>query len=106
MPEIFWHDRKGILCIDIQQRDGSDDKNTKLIKSKNFGLYKIVTASIQKEIRVWEFHYDRLNNEKELYQLSVDFIANIIGHESTINVVKFSPNGKTFLSLIFYSIFL
>lgn len=93
MPEIFWHDRKGILCIDIQQ---NNDDNIKLIKNKNFASYKIATASIQKEIRVWEFHYDRLVNEKELYQLSVDFIANILGHESTTNVVKFSPNGIFF----------
>lgn len=52
MPCIFWHDRKGILFIDVLQnsipKTGED-----LVP-----IYKIVTASIQKEIRVWNFRFD------------------------------------------------
>jgi len=52
MPCIFWHDRKGILFIDVLQnsitKTGGD-----LVP-----IYKIVTASIQKEIRVWNFRFD------------------------------------------------
>uniref|UniRef100_A0A1I8AYW5 WD_REPEATS_REGION domain-containing protein n=1 Tax=Meloidogyne hapla TaxID=6305 RepID=A0A1I8AYW5_MELHA len=165
MPCIFWHDRKGILSIDVLQNSTT--------KQEDIPIYKIVTASIQKEIRVWNFRFDpieaspedeKLNNkispekqqkddqmneedkqqnedsivfvdqkEKEEEQkenatnieakkdelleldeakvqqqksqasnkslsLSVEFLANLDGHRSTTNVVKFSPNGNLIAS--------
>jgi hypothetical protein len=58
MPCIFWHDRKGILSIDVLQ-------NNNLTKNQqNISVYKIATASIQKEIRVWNFRFDPIEDEK------------------------------------------
>uniref|UniRef100_A0A915MSG4 Anaphase-promoting complex subunit 4-like WD40 domain-containing protein n=1 Tax=Meloidogyne javanica TaxID=6303 RepID=A0A915MSG4_MELJA len=52
MPCIFWHDRKGILFIDVLQN------STTRTAEDVVPIYKIVTASIQKEIRVWNFRFD------------------------------------------------
>jgi len=99
MPEIFWHDRLAILSIDISKKlvncVGSLDKQT----------YKIATASIQKEIRLWDFHFDKVESEMQeancepkncdsKFSLSVDFVANLVGHDCTTNVVRFSPDGN------------
>ncbi|CAK5063921.1 unnamed protein product [Meloidogyne enterolobii] len=51
MPCIFWHDRKGILFIDVLQNSTASGEDL-------VPIYKIVTASIQKEIRVWNFRFD------------------------------------------------
>nr|CAD2133333.1 unnamed protein product [Meloidogyne enterolobii] len=152
MPCIFWHDRKGILFIDVLQNSTASGEDL-------VPIYKIVTASIQKEIRVWNFRFDPIEisvpkkqqieeskeeeenkqpqnedsivfvdskgekeeekenavkdkdedkilvNEEKMQQqnqqasnkslsLSVEFLANLEGHRSTTNVVKFSPNGN------------
>lgn len=42
MPQIFWHDRQGLLSVDIHPR----------VKDKKF---KIVTSSVQKEVWVVKF---------------------------------------------------
>ncbi|KAF7634831.1 hypothetical protein Mgra_00005724 [Meloidogyne graminicola] len=155
MPCIFWHDRKGILSIDILQK-------TKNKKEETIPNYKIVTASIQKEIRVWNFRFNSIKESEEnekikenienkidkkekqeekqgedsivfleqkvdrkdnsdnfienkkdeqpemeeklkvtkiqdsnnSFSLSIEFLANLEGHRSTTNTVRFSPNGN------------
>lgn len=99
MPEIFWHDRQGILSVDILQRNSEESGIlSKMVNGKKVDAYKIATASIQKEIRVWQFYFEKLQKDGNvIFQLSVDFIANILGHHMTTNVVRFSPNGLIFL---------
>jgi hypothetical protein len=53
MPQISWHDRSAILSIDFQ-RNSIDLKNDH---------YKLVTGSIQKEIRVCSLNYSNRLNE-------------------------------------------
>lgn len=78
MPEIFWHDRVGILSVDIHP-----------VMTKN-NCYRIVTASMQREIRVWEVAFE-LSTKKKVEALSVNFRANLPGHDSTVNCVRFAP---------------
>ncbi|VDD91562.1 unnamed protein product [Enterobius vermicularis] len=82
LPEIFWHDRQGLLSVDFQ-------KSSK----KNGGHYKIVTTSMQKEVRIWEFVFEKVLKEGERDALAVNFIANITGHQAAVNVARFSPSG-------------
>lgn len=81
MPEIFWHDRKAILSVDCHPvvEDGG---------------YRIVTASVQKEVRIWRFEYEPCSKVPSKYQLAVTFLANLVGHNVAINQAKFSPNPE------------
>lgn len=86
IPEISWHDRASLLSIDIDKRDTGDDR------------YRIVTSSMQKEIRVWELVFEPWLDGKTL-QLTVNFIANIVGHQHSINTVQFHTfNGVHYLA--------
>ncbi|CAI2332011.1 unnamed protein product [Caenorhabditis sp. 36 PRJEB53466] len=81
MPEIFWHDRQGLLSVDVhwEVRDGN--------------RYKIVTSSVQKEVRIWELEFEPSENSTPS-PLSVSFIANLVFHNQAINQVKFSPSTE------------
>lgn len=81
MPEIFWHDRKALLSVDCHP----------VIKD---GAYRIVTSSVQKEVRIWRFEYEQAVKVSSKYQLAVTFLANLSGHNVAINQVKFSQNPE------------
>ncbi|CAB3407956.1 unnamed protein product [Caenorhabditis bovis] len=80
MPQIFWHDRKALLSVDVHK-----------ISTNN--KYKIVTSSVQKEVRIWEFEFEN-DLKLAVAPLSVSFIANLTGHNTAINQVKFSPSTE------------
>uniref|UniRef100_A0A914V5U3 Chromatin assembly factor 1 subunit B n=1 Tax=Plectus sambesii TaxID=2011161 RepID=A0A914V5U3_9BILA len=85
MPQISWHDRSAILSVDFQLDQTKLDSNR----------YKLVTSSVAREVRVWEFGFD--TDEKvepgAKPALAVDFVANLIAHQFAVNVVRFSPSG-------------
>ncbi|VDM39007.1 unnamed protein product [Toxocara canis] len=86
MPEIFWHDRKALLSVHFQKT-----KNTE-------GFYKIVTTSMQKEVRIWNFEFIREEDGGGHDALAVNFIANLVGHGGAVNVARFSPDGEILAS--------
>uniref|UniRef100_A0A1I7UE80 WD_REPEATS_REGION domain-containing protein n=1 Tax=Caenorhabditis tropicalis TaxID=1561998 RepID=A0A1I7UE80_9PELO len=82
MPQIFWHDRKGLLSVDLHP-----------VTRK--GKYRLVTSSVQKEVRIWEFEFEMgldPKTQETKPQLTVGFLANLVFHNQAINQVKFSPN--------------
>lgn len=81
MPEIIWHDRDSLLSVDFQtqENDGVD-------------FYKLVTCSLRKEVRIWKMDFRMLPFGIE--DLGVYFIANLVGHRTTVNVARFSPDGQ------------
>ncbi|RCN40548.1 WD domain, G-beta repeat protein [Ancylostoma caninum] len=81
MPEIFWHDRKALLSVDFHPVVDS-------------GAYRIVTSSVQKEVRIWRFEYEQCLKVPSKFQLAVTFLANLSGHNVAINQVKFSQNPE------------
>ncbi|KJH52943.1 WD domain, G-beta repeat protein [Dictyocaulus viviparus] len=81
MPEIFWHDRKAMLSVDSHP------------VTEN-GAYRIVTSSVQREVRIWRFEYEQSAKIPSKYQLAVTFLANLAGHNVAINQVKFSQNPE------------
>ncbi|MFH4981439.1 hypothetical protein AB6A40_008148 [Gnathostoma spinigerum] len=85
LPEIFWHDRKALLSVDFQKIEQKD-------------RYKIVTTSVQKEVRIWEFEFEVVNGKNERASLAVNFVANLVGHSGAVNVARFSPDGKLLAS--------
>uniref|UniRef100_A0A915PU53 Anaphase-promoting complex subunit 4 WD40 domain-containing protein n=1 Tax=Setaria digitata TaxID=48799 RepID=A0A915PU53_9BILA len=85
MPEIIWHDRDSLLSVDFQaQRDG------------RVGFYKLVTSSLRKEVRIWKMDFRMLPFGTE--DLGVYFVANLVGHRTTVNVARFSPDGHFLVS--------
>lgn len=122
MPEIFWHDRTALLAIDICQTDGIQNLSATGIGAEDFTAktYKMATVSVQKEVRIWNFSFCKVELPTQLkkrqneipkttainssayevdpdsycYSLAVNFLANLAGHNSTTNVVRFSPNGR------------
>ncbi|VBB30639.1 unnamed protein product [Acanthocheilonema viteae] len=84
MPEIIWHDRESLLSVDFQTQHDE------------VGFYKLVTCSLRKEVRIWKMDFRMLSFGTE--DLGVYFIANLIGHRTTVNVARFSPNGKFLVS--------
>ncbi|KAI6188249.1 WD-REPEATS-REGION domain-containing protein [Aphelenchoides besseyi] len=94
MPLIFWHDKKPIMSIDVQQKmpDGQYKSNEQVQM-----LYKICTASVQVEVRVWELSFTQ-KESNGAYELTVNFVANLIGHQATLNFAKYSPDGNLIAS--------
>ncbi|CAG9532627.1 unnamed protein product [Cercopithifilaria johnstoni] len=84
MPEIIWHDRESLLSVDFQAQHDEID------------FYKLVTCSLQKEVRIWKMDFRMLPFGIE--DLGVYFIANLVGHRTTVNVARFSPNGQFLVS--------
>jgi chromatin assembly factor 1 subunit B len=91
VPDIYWHGPKErILSLDF-----SPD-----------GITLITAGSVDAEnnrtfIRHWEIDYnhgfDMNEEEKEntsKFSKNVKYITDLIGHDNTVNSVKFSPNGK------------
>ncbi|CCD67960.1 CAF1B/HIR1 beta-propeller domain-containing protein [Caenorhabditis elegans] len=84
MPIIYWHDRKGLLSVDLHH------------ETRN-GKYRLATASVQKEVRVWEFEFEMgldPKTQENKPQLTVGFLANLVFHNHAINQVKFSPSKE------------
>uniref|UniRef100_A0A8R1DSX4 WD_REPEATS_REGION domain-containing protein n=1 Tax=Caenorhabditis japonica TaxID=281687 RepID=A0A8R1DSX4_CAEJA len=80
MPQIFWHDRQGLLSVDIH-------------RTARNNRYKIVTSSVQKEVRIWEFEFENVENST-ISPLAVSFVANLVFHNQAVNCVRFSPSEE------------
>uniref|UniRef100_A0A7E4VX67 WD_REPEATS_REGION domain-containing protein n=1 Tax=Panagrellus redivivus TaxID=6233 RepID=A0A7E4VX67_PANRE len=88
MPEIAWFDsRAPILAVDIQQVDVPKERVREFERDTE-RYYKLATVSTQSDVRIWDFCFGRDG------QLFTDFIANLEGHNGTVNCCKFSPNGE------------
>lgn len=87
LPEIFWHDRDALLSVDFQRGDGNSDTK-----------YKIVTTSVQKEVRIWECVFEKCEKNGNKHALAINFIANLAAHTGTVNMARFSPNGEILAS--------
>lgn len=84
MPQIFWHDRQGLLSVDLNP-------------TMRNGKYRLVTSSVQKEVRVWEFEFEMgldPKTQEQKPQLTVGFLANLVSHNQAVNQVKFSPSKE------------
>uniref|UniRef100_A0A915BEW4 Chromatin assembly factor 1 subunit B n=1 Tax=Parascaris univalens TaxID=6257 RepID=A0A915BEW4_PARUN len=86
MPEIFWHDRKALLSVHFSDTSGSQN------------AYKIVTTSVQKEVRIWNFEFVKEKDGGGRDALAVNFVANLVGHGGVVNVARFSANGELLAS--------
>ncbi|VDK18178.1 unnamed protein product, partial [Anisakis simplex] len=86
MPEIFWHDRKALLSVHFGSTKNSGD------------TYKIVTTSVQKEVRIWSFEFVNESGGQGRDALAVNFVANLVGHRGVVNVARFSPDGEILAS--------
>jgi WD40 repeat protein len=94
-PEIFWHDRKQIMCLHIQQTMPDDQYVSD--EGRRCDLrYKLCTVSVQDEVRVWEIVFSKSKHPgfENHYEMGVNFVANLVGHNSTLNVVQYSPDGR------------
>lgn len=75
MPCIYWHDRQGILTVDVCRQPYSINKKD----SEKILVYKIATASMQKEIRIWNFWFEKAPHAKRREQFKAAPIAEAIG---------------------------
>lgn len=94
MPQIFWHDRKQIMCVHTQPYAPSEQYISEEGRHAEM-RYKICTASVQNEVRVWELAFSKSKEPgfEEHYELGANFVANLVGHSSTLNVAHYAPNG-------------
>ncbi|KAK0426224.1 hypothetical protein QR680_009597 [Steinernema hermaphroditum] len=91
MPPIYWHDRQSLLSVDISRAP---------LRESPVPVYKIVTSSVQNEVRVWSFSFegDAEEHRNGKAPLVVNFLSNLLGHMTTVNVVRFSPSGQLIAS--------
>uniref|UniRef100_A0A0N5BPQ1 WD_REPEATS_REGION domain-containing protein n=1 Tax=Strongyloides papillosus TaxID=174720 RepID=A0A0N5BPQ1_STREA len=86
MPEIYWHDKKPITSVDILRANFDH--------SSDHPVYRLATASMEKQVRLWNFRFDDDSPVNDKASLFVEFIADLSGHNAGVNIVRFSPNGE------------
>jgi chromatin assembly factor 1 subunit B len=88
-PVIYWYDKSAaITATDIQQVDVPAVKKREVERNCE-RYYKLVTVGYEHDVRIWEYCWD-----KSVFTCHVDFIAQLEGHQKSINCCKFSPNGE------------
>ncbi|CAD5228847.1 unnamed protein product [Bursaphelenchus okinawaensis] len=95
MPLIFWHDRKQLMSVHCQPVDVPDQYHSK--SSVNAKIcFKICTASVQDEVRVWEITVNPRKDvsEEDPYEVKVNYVASLEGHSNPLNFAMYSPNGR------------
>ncbi|KAK7107539.1 chromatin assembly factor 1 subunit B-like [Littorina saxatilis] len=73
-PEISWHEREPIYSVDLQPT------------SDNF--QRLASCGVDKIVRIWRVRVDGEG------KVDVDFLSNLRRHTATVNVCRFSPDGK------------
>lgn len=97
MPEIYWHDKKPITSVDILQAGFNH--------SSDHPIYRLATASMESQVRLWNFRFDNDLSSDSKSSLAVEFIADLAGHNAGVNIVRFSGNGMFFLVYWILNIF-
>ncbi|CAD5235131.1 unnamed protein product [Bursaphelenchus xylophilus] len=95
MPLIFWHDRKQIMSVHCQPVHVPHQFHSDAAKASKIA-FKICTASVQDEVRVWEITLNPKKDaeEEDPWHVNVTFIANLEGHAHPLNFAMYSPNGE------------
>ncbi|KAI6230419.1 WD-REPEATS-REGION domain-containing protein [Aphelenchoides fujianensis] len=99
MPLIFWHDKKPINSVHVQQVAPPDQFVSEEGRRADL-RYKICTTSTQLEVRVWEltFTKSRKPGAEDKFELGVNFVANLEGHTAPLSMAKYSPDGNLIAS--------
>lgn len=79
-PEIAWHNRDPVLCVDIH------------VDKVSTSVYRLVSGGADTHIVIWYIKYDYSNDSKGISQ--IDYVTELNRHQKAVNVVKFSPSGE------------
>uniref|UniRef100_A0A915HUL5 Chromatin assembly factor 1 subunit B n=1 Tax=Romanomermis culicivorax TaxID=13658 RepID=A0A915HUL5_ROMCU len=80
-PEISWHSQDAIFAVDVQNKISGSS-------------YRVATAGIEKVIKIWKIRLPMKSDE----DIAVDFLSNLRRHQSTVNAIRFSPDGSLLAS--------
>uniref|UniRef100_T1IMQ8 Uncharacterized protein n=1 Tax=Strigamia maritima TaxID=126957 RepID=T1IMQ8_STRMM len=75
IPEISWHNRDPVLSLDFQYQDER--------------IRRLATGGTDSHVLIW------LVNIAANGQIEVDFVSDLARHNKAVNIVRFSPDGKT-----------
>ncbi|GAB6032501.1 hypothetical protein CHUAL_011397 [Chamberlinius hualienensis] len=78
IPEISWHNREPVLSVDFQRSNGE--------------IRRLATAGVDKHVLIW---YMKSIVEGDV---NLEFVADLVRHEHSVNVVRFSPTGELLAS--------
>ncbi|ESO05786.1 hypothetical protein HELRODRAFT_77575 [Helobdella robusta] len=77
-PEISWHGRDPLYSVDLQPIDGN--------------IQRLATCGMDINIMIWKVDL----NSNDLARIS--YLSTLSRHSKTVNVVRFSPDGKLLAS--------
>ena len=94
-PEVVWHEKQPILSVDFHSSgrlaSGGADNFVRVSALIN------VTRRISSNSQIWRI------KEQDNGKLFPSFMSELSRHTSSVNVVRFSPDGKLLLRTIYMS---
>lgn len=106
-PQITWHGGEAGKNAPILSLDVHPMMNDRAGVDGPFGQrrssFVLATAGTDAEVRLWIIHEPTGDEEKMLEQPEVSgrlqsFVTSLGGHQRGVNVVRFSPNGRSLAS--------
>jgi len=93
-PAISWHNRERISSVDFQpicfpsQTDNSRSVN------------RLASGGDDKHVVIWDINVgdDRFENKNECGKIEPSCLCDLSRHQNTVNIVRWSPNGKILAS--------
>ena len=93
-PAISWHNRERISSVEFQpicfpsQTDNSRSVN------------RLASGGDDKHVVIWDINVgdDRIENKNECGKIEPSCLCDLSRHQNTVNIVRWSPNGKILAS--------
>ena len=93
-PAISWHNRERISSVDFQPICFPSQTD------KSRSVNRLASGGDDKHVVIWDINVaeDRSENKNECGKIEPSCLCDLSRHQNTVNIVRWSPNGKILAS--------
>ncbi|XP_049546922.1 chromatin assembly factor 1 subunit B [Anopheles darlingi] len=84
IPEISWHNRDPVLCVDIQPKGPNDRERDQ---------HRLASGGTDSHVLIWY-----MVQNPECGTITLDLAADLTRHQRAVNAVRWSPSGELLAS--------
>ena len=92
-PAISWHNRERISSVDFQPICYPQTDNSRFVS-------RLASGGDDKHVVIWDINVgeDCIENKNESGKVEPSCLCDLSRHQNTVNIVRWSPNGKILAS--------